>query len=311
MTRLEHSASTPRVPHRAFSRADLLFVVVALAVALCVGIVVAEPTGRTERRLASLNNLREIGVATGLYRQDNTGKFPFVWSSTNPSARPGTGTYGGWASWTFGGKYASPYWYSFSGGIFDTNPGFRPLNAYVPGADFPAPTTRVGPYDSRRARVAKLYQDPADLVGHQQRWPGPNPGNPPLSCYNDVGTSYQQAMFWTQQQMPTRQGFDAGTRALSLGQGLDPSRWVIYGDETMGIVPWQSNSAFQFAGNHGVINAGVSLFYDLHADFITYRPGNNRDAFITPTYQLIFSSLRPENPAARGVDFADDAEPAR
>lgn len=296
-----HSVASPSF--RAFARSDAIAAAVALVIAASVGIVIAEPTGRTERRLASLNNLREIGVATGLYRNDNASKFPIVWSSTNPSARPGTGTYGGWASWTFGGKYASPFWYSNLGGLFDTNPGYRPLNAYVPGAAFPAPTTRVGPNDPRRARPTKLYQDPADLVGHQQRWPGSNPGNPPLSCYNDIGTSYVQAMFWTQQQLPNRQGFDAGTRLLSLSQGVDPSRWVLYGDETMDIVPWQNSQSFQHAGNHGVTNAAVSLFYDLHADFISYRPGNNRDSLITPTYQLIFNSSRPENPNTPDVDL--------
>lgn len=302
MASLRRPRTSPSQLRRAFSRADALTAAAALVVATLVGIVVAEPTGRTERRLASLNNLREIGVATGLYRNDNADKFPIVWSSSTTNSRPGTGNYGGWASWTFGGKYASPFWYSNLGGLFDTNPGYRPLNAYVPGAAFAAPTTRVGPNDPRRARPTKLYQDPADLVGHQQRWPGANPGNPPLSCYSDIGTSYVQAMFWTQQQLANRQGFDAGTRLLSLGQGLNPSRWVLYGDETMDIVPWQFSQSFQYAGNHGVTNAGVSLFYDLHADFITYRPGNNRDAFITPTYQLIFSSSRPENPNSPGVD---------
>lgn len=285
---------------RAFSRVDLTAGVVAVTLAACVGIVLAEPTGRTEKRLQSLANLRELGVATGQYRNDNADKFPIVWMSSQAGRRPGTGTYGGWCSWTFGGKYASPFWYSISSGLFDIDPGYRPLNSYVPGASFPAPTARIGPNDPRRQRQTKLYQDPADLVGHQQRWPQQNPGNPPLSAYNDIGSSYLQAMAWTQQQQQGRPGFDNGTRLMSLGQRLDPARWIVYGDETMDIVPYQSALNFQFAGNHGVTNAGVTLFYDLHADLVTYQPGNNASAFNTSTYQLTFDPARPAS--ERGTD---------
>lgn len=292
------SQNTNRV-YRAFSRIDAAACVAVAAVAMCVGLVIAEPTGTTERRLRSLANLRELGVATGQYRNDNADKFPLLWSSGR-GRRPGGNTYLGWDTWTFGGKYCSSYWYSFGGGFFDPYPGYRPLNSYVPGAVFPPQTGIVGPNDPiRNERQAKLFRDPADAVGRDRLWPNPN--SPAISNYDDVGTSYFSANTWITQfahgSAGNRTIWTEGTRRWSVGQGIDPARWVVYGDVALETVAYNSwDRQYTFEGNHGQTNSGPSLFYDGHGSMVTYRPGSTRETMITESYQLWFDDIaRPEN----------------
>ncbi|MEK6702560.1 MAG: hypothetical protein AABZ53_09870, partial [Planctomycetota bacterium] len=188
----------------------------------------------------SLANLRALGVANAQYRHDNHDYLPFVGIGPSPRGVPVAGQQlSGWATWTFGGKNCNAFWFTRINGIFDVEAADRPLNRYVyPGFTYTAPPPPQRLPANSPARLneqAKVYQDPADLVGHQQNWPNANPasgGRPPLSCYDDIGTSYHMNMSWDDQLQSRISNFTArfneGTRRLAVGQGVDPARFVIY-----------------------------------------------------------------------------------
>lgn len=287
---------------RGWTMIDLVVAVVAIAILTAVSVVVAEPTGRAEKLAQSLSNLRAIGVASAQYRHDNRDYLPFVGIGPSPRGVPAAGqSLSAWATWSFGGKNCNAFWFNSFGGFFDVEAADRPLNQYVyPGFTYtaPPPPQRL-PANSpaRLSQQGKVYQDPADLVGHQQNWPNANPasgGRPPLSCYDDIGTSYHQNMSWDDQLASRISNFTArfneGTRRMAVGQGVDPARFVTYHDEWAAIVLNRS-APFSAPGNHGVTNASPSLFYDGHAALITYTPGFNRAARITPTYSVWFEDL--------------------
>lgn len=272
-----------------WSRTDLITCLAGGVVLGCVGVslVLAEPTGRGERLTESLANLRAIGAAVGQYRADNNGYMPFerVTRWRRPPA-PSGGT-GGVAEWQFGGKNCDPYWYTANGGYFDVEAADRPLNPYLyPDFHFsaPIPPDRLGPDDPARLRdQARVFRDPADVNGHWREWPVAN--NPPISTYDDVGTSYSSNFVYYYLQLRTR--FDECMRRLAVEQGVDPARFVHFSDEFALIVSAATHNS-RIVTNHGTFNQSVTLFADGHAGLVTFRPGNSSQSYVNEDYSLLF-----------------------
>lgn len=291
--------------NRGFTRTELLVCLTGAAVLGSVGVTlaIADPSGRTERLIESLSNLRAIGAANAAYRADNAGYLPLEMTTTRRRPRAGGGDAAGWCAWNYGGKNCARFWFSYAGGAFDVEAADRPLNPYLyPGYTFTAPTppARLQPGDPARAnQQARVFRDPADAASYQRSWPSRNPD---VSCYDDVGTSYLAQMAWWDQ----IGNYNLGTARLAADQGVDPARFIHVYDEIGDIVMNNPNPQSRLAGNHGGDNAGVSLFADAHAGLVTFRPGANRASRINETYSVWFEDLgRP----APGLPDAAVAQP--
>lgn len=287
---------------RGFTLTDLVVGVAVIGVlgSLAVTAALADPSGRAERLAQSLANLRAIGAATGTYRADNHGFLPLETVTTRRRPGPGnSGSIAGWVTWQYGGKNCNAYWYQPLGGSFDVEAADRPLNPYLyPGYTFtaPSPPTRLPANDpARTSQEARVFRDPADVLGHQRNWPNTN--NPVISSYEDVGTSYLAQMTWWDQLYLTYpslqffERFNVGAARLANDQGVDPSRFVHVLDDVAERVVSAYNSQYHAPGNHGGTDQGVSLFADGHADLVTYLPGTTRATCITPTYSVWFEDL--------------------
>ena len=284
---------------RGFSRADVAAALVVLTVVGAVGVTVssADPSGRTERLMESLANLRAIGAATSHYRADNAGYLPLEMTTVRRRPRADGRDIAGWCTWNYGGKNCSAFW--VSGAAFDVEAADRPLNPYLyPDYTFtaPPPPARLPANDPARLnQQARVFRDPADINGHQRRWPQAN--SPQTSCYDDIGTSYPAQMAWWNQivsrfpAMPFAQQYNLGTSRLATDQGVDPSRFIYFHDETGDLVLNSSSPQFISEGNHGVRNAGVALFADGHAGLTTFRAGMSRNSSITAEYSVWFEDL--------------------
>ena len=296
-----------------FTRTEVAAALSISAVLGSVGVTLAlaDPSGRTERLIESLSNLRAIGAANAAYRADNTGYLPL--EMTTSTRRPQRGNFGAgaWCTWNWGGKNCSSWWAVDSGrSIFDVEAADRPLNAYLyPGYTFTAPTppARLPANDPARLnQQARAFRDPADTVGRQRQWPNRN--SPAISCYDDIGSSYvAQTAWWDQidRRFPALSfvgKFNLGTSRLATDQGVDPARFVHFFDEIGDVVLFNPNPQFRTAGNLGGDNAGVSAFADGHATLVTFRPGPDRAAKINETYSVWFEDLG--RPAAPGLHDA-------
>lgn len=288
------------------SRADCLAIVAGASVLGCLGVslALADPSGRAERLSESLANLRAIGAAMGEYRADHAGSTPFEGTTSNRRVRPGS-TLRGVCGWQFGGKNPDIHWYSAIGGVFDVEAADRPLNSYLyPDYTYFAPASpeRLAANDPNRAsQQARVFRDPADISGRQRNWPNPN--NPALSSYDDVGTSYLFNMGWLGQfGVLSDQLLRTVTTRLATDRGVDPARFVHVFDNTADIAVNQTDPNYRITGNHGGDNAGMALFADGHAGLVTFRPGATRATMITPEYSVWFEDIgRPSGLARKAV----------
>jgi hypothetical protein len=288
---------------RAWSRADVLATLATGSVLGVVGVslALADPSGRTERLLESLSNLRAIGAAISEYRADNNGYLPFEMTTLTRRPRPGNNGATSWCTWQFGGKNTDPFWFTSFSARVDVEAADRPLNPYLyPEYPFFAPPApeRLAADDPARARdQARVFRDPADAVGRQESWPNPNASG--RSEYDSVGTSYQTNMVWFAQ-MTARtfvQRYNEGTRRLAADEGVDPDRFVHLIDSLADIIMYNSNPNARFVTNHGTQNESVTLFADAHADLISFIPGNNLNSFTNENYSVWFEELG--RPASR------------
>lgn len=288
----------PSMNARGLSRTDVLTGLAGLVVLGCVGVslVLADPTGRTERLSESIANLRAIGAAIGQYRADNNGHLPIEWVTRTRRPSPDGRGLAGFTTWQFGGKNNHPYWYNAIGGGFDIEAADRPLNSYLyPDYTFyapPAPARLPANDPTRLTTQARVFRDPADVTGRQRNWPNANPTG--ISGYDDIGTSYHAQMDWYSQLNPSGlvdlNDFREGTRRLAVEQGVDPSRFVHAFDEFADIVLYAQPGS-QIQGNHGTTNQSVTLFADGHTGLVTFRPGRTRESRINADYSVWFEDL--------------------
>jgi len=232
----------------AFTLIELLVVVSLIALLIAI-LLPALGSARSSAQLAqTLSNLRQIGIGSANYAADHDGTPPFV-----PTGRESGSTVytAGWCSWSYGGKFADPYWATRSSGIFDLAPDARPLNAYVYREQLHPPVTGMVGYsgherpanDSERQANLELdvFRSPRDIATMQRTWPDTTPG---VSSYDDVGTSYHNNVKWLLQLeargLSYDEAFDLGHRRFRSTAGLDPARFVMYHDQVADVIltPW-------------------------------------------------------------------------
>jgi hypothetical protein len=132
----------------------------------------------------SLNNVRQLLVATSAYRLDHADRVPLRGRSY------GNGQLNGWDTWHFAGKNCDAYWQTNFGGGFDEHVHWRFLNPYVQASPAPVPSgfvnTGSGPTwnfqqgtltaQQRTSFTVKACRSPGDVGTRQRTWPTPRGG---------------------------------------------------------------------------------------------------------------------------------------
>jgi prepilin-type N-terminal cleavage/methylation domain-containing protein len=277
------------VPRRGFTLIELLVVVAVIAV--LIGILLPALKGAREgARLAQcMSNMRQITLAGESYANDQLdGMWPVI-----PAYVQGTNVE--FDSWKYGGKTADlNFWGRYYGAISLHRVQTRPLNKYL----YPDLLLKDPPEGRLELTMFKCPSDP----GTYQRsggWytPGADvPINPAITCYDDVGTSYQMNTKWFRAAIEEFAGAGSGQqmskldvwnktkkmfRNASMGS---PARFVWLHDQTMDVVAITGNRK---NGDHGRSCMSSAAFMDGHVAYIEARP----KSWDEPGYTLKFGRL--------------------
>jgi hypothetical protein len=120
-----------------------------------------------------------------------------------------------------------------------------------------------------------------------------------LSCYDDVGTSYQwQAKWWDQVNIEfgSRSFLDRfaiGARRFRVADSWQPSRMVWVNDEWADIIMNSASDSYRVRNGYDDINKSVLGFMDGHANYLEVIPGgaSHPDATLRPDRVPAFNNV--------------------
>ncbi len=324
---------------RGFTLIELLVVIAVIALLISLLLPALGKMRLVARKAISLSNIRQICISANAYATDNKGWYPILLAHNNslpgytnnrghlPDRRPDTNAEtlaDGWATWTFGGKNTNGYW---TPAYTDWEAVDRPLNPYLmdniagPG---PGQVMAANAPDRNTLQIP-VFHDPSDKIGHQRGWDtgsfdpatgAPLNNNHPnipanarslISCYDDVGTSYQYNAKW-HEQLTTGPGalypggsasnpnftraFRLGIRRIRTADTFSPSLFAWVHDEYADITVYSNNASSQIKNGYGDFNKSVMGFMDAHARYTLIRPGRTTESYRNSDYTFIFDDLR-------------------
>jgi prepilin-type N-terminal cleavage/methylation domain-containing protein len=283
---------------KAFTLIELLVVIAIIALLVAIILPSLGKARMASWKAMSLSNIRQITTAAYSYRDDNKQYMPITPTYTRGS----DATWGnsvGWCTWQFGGKNCDAAWASLYGGKYDVEAADRPLNPYMyPNVDIyaPNPPITLPATDATRTTLQLPgYKDPADRESFQRSTSlYVNPTSSPISCYDDVGTSYFYNAKWVDDLQHTNPGlsdeqtFKLGNERIKLADTFAPSRFVWVNDQYSDIIANNQNPQFRLANGYKDINKSVMGFLDGHANYVPVIPGSLPPSFSNANYTMIF-----------------------
>ncbi len=270
----------------------------------------------------SMSNIKQ-GTTSGLmYRENYKGFFP-VTPLRTPNSRPGYIPYNnatdnpdinssGFCSWSFAGGNCSSFYATGTSSFADVHAADRPMNSWLyPDVDFantapPLGVRLAAASTDRSVSLTPVLRDPSDKLGHQQRWtqdghPDTWTNNSPaISCYKDVGTSYQFNAKWFDQlysgaglggTLSFGKAFLAGCQRLAVGEGYNPSKFVWLDDENCDVTVNNHSTSLRYKNSFGDINKAMLSFMDGHSGYVNVIPGNGLASFKNSAYSFVFDDL--------------------
>ena len=288
--------------NRGFTLIELLVVIAIIALLVSILLPALKGARNASRVAISLSNIRQINTAAAIYQNDHNGKMPLVLAyrrGVGPTA-PGNPVLG-WCTWSFGGKNPNRAWAAMAHG--DIEAADRPLNAYMYPEltlDAPPPPAGLGANAPERTSLQlPAFKDPGDNQSYQRppgnQWGEPNSG-PPITSYDDVGTSYHTNMKWWDQveRLPIsfERKFDYGASLVAQSGSYDPARFVWIHDQFADIGANHDDDRFQLVNGHGDINKSVMGYMDGHGAYHPIIPGRRAESYSNSLYTVYFQYFR-------------------
>ena len=270
--------SSRRRFHAGFTLIELLVVIAILSLLVSILIPAIAKSRMAARKLVSVANLGQINAASRMYADDNRGFMPITGSSYGRGGGNPGQAIPGWCTWSFGGKNNDPYWYGYFSGLFDIEAADRPLNPYLyPEITWEAPDAPArlpANHQARQVQQAPVFRDPSDKFTRQRDWPNETPT---ISCYDDVGTSYQWNYYWYVDPPPGipvgNRSFQWGTRQMRIAETFQSSRFVWVYDQIADVIVHPDHRNRSFVNGYGDINRAILGFLDGHASYMPMQSG--------------------------------------
>lgn len=272
-----------------FTLIELLVVVAVIAVLVGILLPAMKSSRETARLIQCLSNVRQITAAAMVYAADQRdGMWPIVPAYIRDDNVEID-------SWYYGGKSNHESWRRLYGGALYHEAASRPLNHYL------YPDAQLRDVPGQKPIDLPIFRCPSDVGSYQHdsnnNWfpPGGQPQIDPLiSCYDDVGTSYQFNTKWFRVAIEEsvrwppppgepprdkRQIWERCKRSFLSGSLYAPSRFVWLHDQVMDVA---SITGARRNGDHGRMLRSTSGFLDGHVEYLEAVPL----AYDTPKYVL-------------------------